>query len=945
MFKRLFFFQRTPPFVLPQDQEALIEIARTDSDPGHRQDACRRIIQLSALRALAEEDPSASVRELARARHRKLICGLIQPAPNEEESLAEVQTIDSQALLEQIATNAQSSKVRLAAIRKLQRSAVLVTCALEDPVAANRWAAVECLQDKQGLEQVLRQIGKRDKRVHRLARSKLRAIAEAEALPKRIRQECEALCETLESLGRFDQWAQDYGRFALIERRWSELASQVEAHLQARYEQGRARFLQAYEAYQREHAAQLAEEAARAANRKERESLIDKLRQAQGERAHLEEIRREAVARWESLAPLPEAQGQPLTEAYEVALQALDQRIETLRIQQEAKDRLAQCSEAAQRLLEAHQPVDRKQIRAIYQELQTLQGVPGLNPLALKALEETHQALQARLQKQVQQVKQRLAQVPAQLAELQEALEAGELKRAEALFQRLKDCAEKAEKSGLPAKQFRSLREQLKTLAPQVRELQQWRRWSTDSRRTELCQAMESLVDAALSEEARALQLQALQSEWKRLDRAGSPNQALWERFQQASEQVYARCKPYFERLAAEREAARQAREALCQELEDFLAQVDWEQVDWKKLQQAERDMRRRWEELGETEGRHRRALEKRFRKAMKRLDDQLKAERDRNRAWRLKLIEQVEKLREAPNLEDAIETCKRLQRQWHTTVPCRKKEENQLWHRFRTACDAVFARRRQRYEAQRAEEQENLALRESLCAEVERLAAEETDLETLEDRWRALEARWEETQELPLPKGTARTLNQRWKEAVQRLERQKQRCWIALRQGTLEALASRAALCEQLERGSDAAQAQEIQAAWENLPPLEDLRLQNAMEARFQRALEGLPQGPSALLEENRRKRAEICLQLEILAGIDSPPECARERLAFQVNRLQHHMGAGERDALEAADRLLEAWYLCGPVPAEEAESLEARFQRAKAALAQAQQKTSDTS
>ena len=55
----------------------------------------------------------------------------------------------------------------------------------------------------------------------------------------------------------------------------------------------------------------------------------------------------------------------------------------------------------------------------------------------------------------------------------------------------------------------------------------------------------------------------------------------------------------------------------------------------------------------------------------------------------------------EEPDLGRAIDETKRLQRDWHTTVPARQKDENRLWQRFRAACDAVFARRQAQQEAQ----------------------------------------------------------------------------------------------------------------------------------------------------------------------------------------------------------------------------------------------------
>jgi hypothetical protein len=53
--------------------------------------------------------------------------------------------------------------------------------------------------------------------------------------------------------------------------------------------------------------------------------------------------------------------------------------------------------------------------------------------------------------------------------------------------------------------------------------------------------------------------------------------------------------------------------------------------------------MREGWEHLGEVEDRHKRGLERRFRTALKRLDDRLGVERDANQRHKQELIARIE--------------------------------------------------------------------------------------------------------------------------------------------------------------------------------------------------------------------------------------------------------------------------------------------------------------
>ena len=82
-----------------------------------------------------------------------------------------------------------------------------------------------------------------------------------------------------------------------------------------------------------------------------------------------------------------------------------------------------------------------------------------------------------------------------------------------------------------------------------------------------------------------------------------------------------------------------------------------------------------------------------------------------------------------------------------------------------------------------------------------------------------------------------------------------------------------------------------------------------------------------------SQEQRQELCIRMEILAGIDSPEEYAEARMAYQVNRLSEAMGGGETRPPDRWEDLTRAWCLAGPPPSEIAEALEARFQRASSA------------
>lgn len=947
IFKRLLGRKRERT-TAPKDQDDLIRIVRSNQEPAARREACRQIERLPELRDIASSDADSGVRDVALARYRNLLCGQEDGGPALSQRLDEIAALEDQRILEQLAADARDVEVRGAAIAKIADPDTLANCALNDALATNRSAAVELIDDRQALDRVVKNIGKKDKRVYRAARLKLKEIVEREALPERIRNKCEELCEKLERLGRFENWVQDRAVLDLLDRQWAEIDPEASQELGTRYRHQRDRFLSAYEAYRSEHEAQVAAEEAREGLRAERRALLEELQllATLGDEAKLSRDLERIALRWNGLDPLPEEEQASLERELSAFSEKANLRLQELRAIGNRTLRMHELLQKAEKALTSTKPLDGKQVRSWMDEAKSLLDAKGADKTAATGFAEVREALDERLLKQKKNAEHRLTTLPAKLDELAGAIDSGSLKEAEPLYQSIAASIELVELSGLPRKSYADAAVHLNSLAPRIRDLQKWRRWGADQTRQELCATMEELILADVSLEALSLRLRDLQMEWKGLDKSGSPvNHPLWDRFHAASERVYERCKPHFVAQADEREANRKQREQICRDLEEFLARVDWERVDWKKAVRAEREMRQAWSSVGPVEGRSRKALEKRFRTSLKRLDGHLAEERNRNQALKRDLIARVEALVEEPDLGRAIDETKRLQREWHTSVSARQKDENRLWQRFRAACDAVFARRQEQQEAYVAELTENLKQREDICLEAENLASSDAGVDALTCALQELNKRWRDSETLPVPRRTQTGLTKRWQEALGGIERRQRECLEEQRRKDLALLADQAALCERLERvleirtGPEPALA-EVEAEWQALPKQHSPDLQTAIERRFNRALEAHKSGGDKLdaLRSNfaadGERRAELCLQLEILAQVDSPADLVEARLQFQVTRLTERIREGEKDPLEATSRLLREWYLCGAAPECVAGSLEERFLRARRAI-----------
>ena len=926
----------------PAEQQDLAAAALTSPDVRVRRDACRHLKDLTTLRRLAAEDEDAAVRDLAGARYRRLLCGLDEGAPPLAARLAELGDASDQQMIGDLASQAREPELRLAAIGRLTRPEALATCAIDDPLAANRLAAAERVRDKIALERIAKGIGKRDKRVYRLVRERLKAIAEAEERPRLAREQGNALCDKLERLGRFDNWTQDRAVLEHLERQWQAISAEADEPLRTRYGNLRQRFLDAYDAYARDHAAQLAAKQARADAATARQGLIAELEQAAAldDLAALDARLEENARAWASSdAPEPSAATR-LDKAHAAALAAAKaqrERLQQRRRHAQTADRLM--ADTRKALSHGGAP-ERKTLRSLQRRFDELADDVAQRDAIREALDQlTH-----RFDKHRRQLERRLAQLPERLAELDAHFEQGELKKAEPLYQSISATLDHARAAGLPQSDIAPVDAHLKDIAPRLHELRQWRRWSADEHRTVLCEAMDVLAgDEEHGLEQAANRLHELQREWRNLDRNGAPAaDALWQRFHQAAERVHERCKPFLDQQAALRAENRKQREALCKRLEEFMDQVDWERIDWKKLVRAEREMRQAWSDLGPVEGRHHKPLEGRFRRDLRRLDKVLSEERERNQAEKRALIGQMEALADEPDLRRAIDGAKALQQQWHTTVAGRQRDENALWKAFRAASDAVFARREAEIKAKGAELRENESAREAICQELAALSASDAmDPARFEQALRGLKTRWHDTESMPLPRAAGPALSKQWRAALAEANVRLEALRESARWAATERLASRADWLDQTARAlagdAEPPSAEGLKAGWSALPELEDADSAAALEERFGEVLAALddPAERAALarrLDDNRGRRGDLCLHLEIVAGVPSPEPLREQRMALQVERLRERMGEGEADPLADAGPLLRDWYLSTPAAADA--DLEARFARVREGL-----------
>jgi len=503
------------------------------------------------------------------------------------------------------------------------------------------------------------------------------------------------------------------------------------------------------------------------------------------------------------------------------------------------------------------------------------------------------------------------------LAALETALEQGALQQAQDSDAQLRALAAVPEL--LPAPRLARARAELA-------RLRDWARWSGRLSRGELLKMAQDLPEQALPPPELARRIGALRAQWKALDvSAGAAARDDWLQFDAACSTAYAPAAEYFAAQAEQRQANLAQAEALLAPLEEYAAQLrsDPEAADWKAIAALCTRSQQAWRRLGPVERKEKKRLDRAFEAALQALRAPLAQRQAAAADEREPLIAAVLAL--DPAARDAPEALAALQRRWQEMAqaqPLERRTEQQLWQRFRAACDGVFAQRRSVAADADRQRREHLRQKEALCDALEAVrgqpaAAVRAEIARQQAAWSAIGA---------VPRAQERQIEARRQAALAALSAQLDEERHAVASAAIDALGARLTLCQQIERqladGAAGIDADEAQARWQTLaatgPALADW--QAALQARFDAAITALRDADAdyaARLRDSHAPLADHVLRLEILSGIDSPPHQSRQRLQLQVDVLAAHLKSG---SAAAGDALAAEWRaLCAlPAPAD---------------------------
>lgn len=476
----------------------------------------------------------------------------------------------------------------------------------------------------------------------------------------------------------------------------------------------------------------------------------------------------------------------------------------------------------------------------------------------------------------------------------------------------------------LPDGSARKLEQEFHALDARVQELKDWRTYATGPKREELCEAVEALAAAPLAPPEQAERIKALREEWKSLGTVTShADRKLLDRFNAAAETAFKPCREYFEAQSAERKFNLEQRRTICDDLEGYLDNTDWETYsDWKAAERILRAARDEWRKFHPVDRSPGRKVQARFEALTDRLHALIKVQWDANVAAKQAIVAEAEAIRDsAEDLRQTTEQIKTLQRRWKAVGVTPRRVDQRLWRAFRAVCDEVFGQR----------EQVRVQRRESIDAHIR----EATGIcEAFEEALRHATADSATTKELTgfvhrfndvpeLPHETRRTLDQRFRDTEKNYR-------ALLREGERRATIR---TLDALQHADLALCAVESELATGASPAI-PADLPSAFNARIEALAEALTATTdlNPAMAENLHARHQLAIEMEIVAAMDTPAEDQQRRLELQVERLNQ----GLRQREEIADdplQLAERFCATGPAGADHPEIGERFFRACRAA------------
>ncbi|MFA0963787.1 DUF349 domain-containing protein [Roseivirga sp. BDSF3-8] len=266
-------------------------------------------------------------------------------------------------------------------------------------------------------------------------------------------------------------------------------------------------------------------------------------------------------------------------------------------------------------------------------------------------------------------------------------------------------------------------------------ELKELDRRKNLTAKLELCAKAEALLQKESIKEA-VKELNELHEEFKHIGPVPKEEQeAVWQRFKGASDAVYAKRKVFVEQLKKDLGKNLGEKEKLGTEVQEF-ATFDSDRInEWNAKTKEILALQKKWDSVGGLPRDRAKEINKNFWSGFKTFFSnknhffkKLEGQREENLKKKEELVARAEEIKDSDDWDATANELKGLQRKWKEIGPVPEKVRDEVYHKFKAACDTFFENRRNRAKEAEKDYYENLEAKRAICDKINALAGEDGD-------------------------------------------------------------------------------------------------------------------------------------------------------------------------------------------------------------------------
>lgn len=267
----------------------------------------------------------------------------------------------------------------------------------------------------------------------------------------------------------------------------------------------------------------------------------------------------------------------------------------------------------------------------------------------------------------------------------------------------------------------------------------------------DLCKKVSELAEEK-SIKSALIAVKKYQEDWRNIGPVPKEaNEEIWTRFKAEVDKIYASIKAETEKNEAVRQANLVLKLALIEKSKELATYATTRIKDWMEKTKEANELMEEWKKIGYVPMAEREKVWEEFKDIRNTFFNNknnwfksFNAVRNENLKKKQELVREAENIAAAPiDWGKQTATIKNLQEQWKQVGPVPDKFNDEIWKKFRTACDLFFEKKAERFAEQNAEQGGNLIAKKELISQLEAMAANEAEnpnalneLKTIQDAW-----------------------------------------------------------------------------------------------------------------------------------------------------------------------------------------------------------------